>query len=1252
MNVRQVPISKQMTTWINGWSLALGLFAAQTAAAQVAPTTPPPAQASAASGVVEGYQAPSGDLDKIIRHLQERYAGRARIFAEPRTRRIVAVAPPDVHRDLATWLAQNGAPVERAVVPASAQLATGGPDQRSSQRLVLKHISWKDFEERLFRIWGSRLTAAMNEAGDMARFQIRNPAGQTTLQVDRRNGQVTIDAPGNSAASWLKVLGAIDATEPRAGQASRVVPLDNADPAMVLRAVSLIRSAIAGDFAGSPAANRKNHIGQFVSMVFQPEGAQPAAQPDVQPPPPPGEVQPGQAQPGEAQPIEGEQATAIAGALEGMRLQGNVTIDIVDNVLVVKGPKADVEKVLKIIEEIERQSIETRPEVELYQLKHVDATALNEVLQLIISSAFSYQGTVTIQPLKRPNALLLVGRKENIPAVVELIDKLDRPTPPNSQVKVIPLKNMSAIDAERFVRTFFVDNPGLTAVGTPRTNLGTRVMVIADFRSNSLIVQASPRDLTEVAQLLARLDAEGVGARNAIRVFKLQNSLAEQLAPALQEAITGVGVGGQQQQQQQQQQGGGGAAQQTPARMTQRATSLQLQQLGPDGERLIQSGVLSDMRITADTRGNSLIVVGPPTAMELMAALIEQLDRLPSAEAQIKVFSITNGDATTLVEMLQNLFGQQQQGGGQGQLNLQSATGAGESTLVPLRFSVDQRTNSIIVTGNPGDLEVVRNILVRLDVPDLSQRITTVFRLHNAPAADVATAINNLLDQQRDLNQAAPELITPYQQIEREVLIEPESVTNSLIVSATPRYFDEIKKIVTELDRRPPMVAIQVVIAEVTLTKDEQFGIEWGLQDQLMFDRSIAANRFAFNNATIPNDNTPASLGTRGNVGTQALSNLAVGRIDPTLGFGGLVLTASNESVNVLLRALEQSSRGQVISRPQVQTLDNQLAYVNVGALVPRIQGATQSTFGVTPNVVDTPVGIILEVTPRTSPDGTIVMQVNATKSSVGPDSTAIPIFTDANGNVVRSPQIPLTTAQTTVSARTGQTVILGGLITKDQIETTRRIPYLGDIPMLGRLFRFDSVSDERTELLIILTPYIMQNEEQNEWLNARETERMSWCIADIVNIHGPVQGTLSGNPGYNMPPSDVIFPDIDPTAPTPLPGSNVPSVIPPAGMPVPRAPTPSTPPLPGLGEPMGTAPPSGYGQTTIPPVQTAPVGSGAVPATNAQHGAPGFLQPPAIETATPPPGTQARWIPHGPPQNWGQGYAPPGAVAPATYQQ
>ena len=430
------------------------------------------------ASVVEGYESPAGDPDQVAALLQKRVEGRGRIFADPRSRKIVAVAPPEVQREVTAWLAQYAA--------AMAQAAQGGnpaatianpplpadPAQRSSQRLALKHLAWRDFEERLFRIWGGRLSAATNEAGDLARFQIQGASGQTTLEVDRRNGQVNINAPGNTAGSWLKVLQAIDASAPQPGQDARVVPLDKADPAMVLRAVSLIRAAM-GESPLGPRRNQKTHIGQFVSMVFQPDGAQPEgaqppaageAQPAAQLPgaQPPG-VQPPVAPPGEGQPAEGQlpagQAEAVAGVIDNLRLRGNVTIEIVGDVLVVRGPKEDVERVLKIIEEIERQSIETRPEVELYQLKNVDATALSEVLTTIMPTALSYQGTVTVQPLKRPNALILIGRKENIPAVVELIQKLDRPTTPDSQIQVFQLKNMSAIDAERIVRNFFVDRP-------------------------------------------------------------------------------------------------------------------------------------------------------------------------------------------------------------------------------------------------------------------------------------------------------------------------------------------------------------------------------------------------------------------------------------------------------------------------------------------------------------------------------------------------------------------------------------------------------------------------------------------------------------------------------------------------------------------------------------------------------------------------------------------------------------------------
>ena len=171
-----------------------------------------------------------------------------------------------------------------------------------------------------------------------------------------------------------------------------------------------------------------------------------------------------------------------------------------------------------------------------------------------------------------------------------------------------------------------------------------------------------------------------------------------------------------------------------------------------EGKKIIQSGILSDFRVSSDARNNQLIVTGPPQSMELMAELIRQLDTLPGAEAQVKVFTSVNGDATQLATMLQTLFGLQTGGqAGQVPFGAQSVTGSGETSLVPLRFAVDTRTNSIIATGSAGDLAVVYRILVRLDEGGIRRRELKVYRLKNTSAAAVAGALNTFLQGQTQL---------------------------------------------------------------------------------------------------------------------------------------------------------------------------------------------------------------------------------------------------------------------------------------------------------------------------------------------------------------------------------------------------------------------------------------------------------------------------------------------------------------------
>jgi len=130
-------------------------------------------------------------------------------------------------------------------------------------------------------------------------------------------------------------------------------------------------------------------------------------------------------------------------------------------------------------------------------------------------------------------------------------------------------------------------------------------------------------------------------------------------------------------------------------------------------------------------------------------------------------------------------------------------------------------------------------------------------------------------------------------------------------------------------------------------------------------------------------------------------------------------------------------------------------------------------------------------------------MSISAEKSEVGPEAEGIPVFISSTGEPVRAPRIATTQALTTVSALNGQTVVLSGLLTNRQQDVHRRVPIIADIPLIGDLFRYDLVREERTELLIILTPQIVHNKLEADMIKQVESSRMSWILSDVVNLHG-----------------------------------------------------------------------------------------------------------------------------------------------------
>ena len=990
----------------------------------------------------------------------------------------------------------------------------------------LKHLGWQRVIKSMQGLVPERL--ALSQVDDSSDLSVNLPArsGVTTLRINPQTGDYQLQGP--LAPAWLRIIQWLDQPPSATADTTQLVSVNEVDPKTISRAVNLLRMSESGrqqaavrwggDLLGirpSDAAEETERTFVELKRADSGELLAQAESPDGPPPPPEGSAPPTDAEgpPSERQPqVEGD--LGLDEETEGT-LMGPVQVEFVEGLdaIIVRGRKPDVDRVLQIIEQLEQLSVVTEPAIELYMLEHVNSQSMTDLVNELNTALTARQGTISLTALVKPNAILLIGRPESVESTLKLIRQLDQPVAPASQFKIFSLKYMPVTDAQETITTFFEERGGL----------GPTIQVQADFRTNSLIVYASPRDMAEVRYLIEKIDVSESEAVNEVRVFKLKNALAEELVPVLQSTLRGEAVTGQAFGPGAQGAGAGGQS-------ATRSSMLTMTRIDSAGKEILRSGLLTDVRVASDARANSLVVTAPAESMDLIAALVKQLDELPTSEVQIKVFTIVNGDAAALAEMLNELFGQTFQ---QQTTPFGAGIGAGESSLVPLRFSVDYRTNSIIATGSAPDLDVVEAILLRLDESDLKRRKSRVYRLLNVPAQDVANAINQLIATQRQVELLAPEAVTPFELVDREVIVVPELVSNSLLISATPEYFEEIAELVKELDERPPMVLIQVLIAEVELGTTDELGVELGIQDSLLFDRSTVTGGlldpgFNFNNRPLGNANTPASLASREKTAGQGLTSFAVGRTNSDLGYGGLVLSANSESINVLIRALQASRRLDILSRPQVMTLNNQPAFVLVGQRVPIVQSTTQSQGVVTNAVALTNVGLVLGVTPRISPDGLVVMEIDAEKSSLS--DQGIPISISATGDVIESPIINTTQAQTTVSARSGQTVILGGLITKTRAMIDRSVPYLGDIPVIGSLFRYDFAADDRTELLIIMTPYIVRKPEDSDWLLQMEAERMSWCLADVISVHG-TDGSFSLLPPEMSQP-EVIYPDAQPTVP------------------------------------------------------------------------------------------------------------------------
>lgn len=676
---------------------------------------------------------------------------------------------------------------------------------------------------------------------------------------------------------------------------------------------------------------------------------------------------------------------------------------------------------------------------------------------------------VSIAPDVASNSLIVAASEENLEVVKGLVELLARAAEDQlagRPFEVIMLSKNSAPEMVRMLDDMYVREEN-------RRRGENTVRVSADARLNAVVASGPEADIAAIRRLVDELDGARPQTVVEIKYIPLQGANVQETVGLIQSVLSGnslAGRGGQQ------------------ATILKYLKEIEVQNSGDPGvtevEMEISTATRQSISLVPDVRTNTVIVRAPRESMQLIERMIRDLDSSTSGSQNIRIFRLANADADSMARILKELFNLRQSGNlyvlkprEDGAAPVDGATapeaaaaGAGtlgsDLTLVPddrqqLSITVDDRTNSLLVSGTPTYLDLVDKVVKELDAQEANERETYVYKLKNATATEVARVVNEFVSEdQRKLLQtlSTDELPSAAKLLEREVTIVGDQKSNTVLVNASPRYLEKVRSIIDELDVDPPQVLIQVLLAEVSLDSSEALGPEFG------------RGRIGTVDVTAGMGNIP---GIGGRTGNQLLGSLFSNSGTPNVAIGA-------EDFELLINALASQSRVQVLSNPSVMVENNSDGFIQVGETIRLPDSVSFSSAGQQSSVTPEDIGILLKVTPSINPEGFVRMEIE-------PEISRLSLQTTQISENFNSPVVTRRRATTTVTVKDGQTVVIGGLISDRFERVDRKIPLLGDIPIVGSLFRQFKENSSKTELLIVLTPHVVRSPSQGGGDRARE---------------------------------------------------------------------------------------------------------------------------------------------------------------------